>query len=88
MKTIKSKLKSTRITRDRASDALKYTSALDMALTVFEKTLAGVPIPGLKGAVGGIFELANGVSARWLIVLSCSAVHKYPDAISNLGGCP
>jgi hypothetical protein len=33
--------------------------ALKLALTVFEKTLDGVPNPGLKGAVGGFLELAK-----------------------------
>jgi hypothetical protein len=28
-------------------------------LIVFEKTLDGVPIPGIKGSVGGILELAK-----------------------------
>jgi hypothetical protein len=37
-----------------------------MALTVLEKTLDGVPVPGLKGAIGGFLELAKAteVSAR------------------------
>jgi hypothetical protein len=30
-----------------------------LALTVFEKTLDGVPIPGLKGLIAGILELAK-----------------------------
>ena len=60
MKTIKSKLQSSRITGDPAVNALKYTwPALKLALTVLEKTLDGVPIPGLKGAIGGFLELAN-----------------------------
>jgi hypothetical protein len=57
MNNIKSKL---RITRDPAVNALEYTwPALKLALTVFEKTLNGVPIPGLKGAIGGFLELAK-----------------------------
>jgi hypothetical protein len=40
-------------------NALKYTwPALKLALTVLEKTLDGVPIPGLKGTIGGFLELA------------------------------
>jgi hypothetical protein len=61
LNTIKSKL---RITGD---PALEYTwPALKLALTVLEKTLDGVPIPGLKGAIGGFLELAKTaeVSAR------------------------
>jgi hypothetical protein len=38
--------------------------ALKLALTVFEKTLNGVPIPGLKGAVGGILILGNAEEVR------------------------
>jgi hypothetical protein len=55
MNTIKCKL---RITTDLTVNALKYTwPALKLALTVLEKTLDGVPIPGLKGAIGGFLEL-------------------------------
>jgi hypothetical protein len=64
LNTIKSKL---RIASDPAVDALEYTwPALKLALTVLEKTLDGVPIPGLKGAIGGFLELAKTteVSAR------------------------
>jgi hypothetical protein len=64
LNTIKSKL---RITGDPAVNALEYTwPALKLALTVLEKTLDGVPIPGLKGAIGGFLELAKTtqVSAR------------------------
>src|ERR1700691_664134 len=64
LNTIKSKL---RITRDPAVNALEYTwPALKLALTALEKTLDGVPIPGLKGAIGGFLELAKTaeVSAR------------------------
>jgi hypothetical protein len=57
LKTIKSKLQSSRITDDPAVSALKYTwPALKLALTVLEKTL---PILGLKGAIGGFLELAK-----------------------------
>jgi hypothetical protein len=60
LKTIKSNLQSLRITSDPAVNALKYTwPALKLALTVLEKTLDGVPIPGLKGAIGGFLELAK-----------------------------
>ena len=61
LNTIKSKLG---ITGD---PKLEYTwPALKLALTVLEKTLDGVPIPGLKGAIGGFLELAKTaeVSAR------------------------
>jgi hypothetical protein len=60
LKTIKSKLQSSRITDNPAVSALKYTwPALKLALTVLEKTLDGVPILGLKGAIGGFLELAK-----------------------------
>ena len=62
LKNIASKLKSRRTTHDQLEviDALKHAwPALKLALTVFEKTLDGVPIPGLKGAIGGILELAK-----------------------------
>jgi hypothetical protein len=62
--TIKSKLQSLRITDDPAVNALKYTwPALKLALTVLKKTLDGVPIPGLKGAIGGFLELAETAEA-------------------------
>ncbi|KIM87812.1 hypothetical protein PILCRDRAFT_262044 [Piloderma croceum F 1598] len=64
LKTIKSNLQSLRITSDPAVNALKYTwPALKLALTVLEKTLDGVPIPGLKGAIGGFLELAKTAEA-------------------------
>ncbi|KIM77067.1 hypothetical protein PILCRDRAFT_12252 [Piloderma croceum F 1598] len=45
-------------------NALEYTwLALKLALTVLEKTLDGVPIPGLKGAIGGFLEIAKTVEA-------------------------
>jgi hypothetical protein len=60
LKTIGSKLKSTVITHDQATLVLKYAwPALKLALVVFQKTLNGVPIPGLKGAIGGNLELAK-----------------------------
>ena len=61
MESIKSKLKlATRSSRNRTNDGLKYAwPALKLTLTVFEKTLGGVPIPGLKGSVGGLLELAK-----------------------------
>jgi hypothetical protein len=60
-KAITSKPQSTQGTDDDpAIDALKYAwPALKMALTVLEKTLNGVPVPGLKGAIGGFLELAK-----------------------------
>jgi hypothetical protein len=64
METIKSKLQSLRIADDPAVNALKYTwPALKLALIVLEKTLDGVPIPGLKGAIGGFLELAETAEA-------------------------
>ena len=60
MQSIKSKFKSSKHPHDQAIDGLKYAwPALKLALTVFEKTLDGVPIPGLKGSIGGFLELAN-----------------------------
>lgn len=60
MDALKAKREAKKIARDRAKVALKCAwPALKLALTVFEKTLDGVPIPGLKGAVGGILELAK-----------------------------
>ena len=72
--TLKSKLRSNWITRDQANNALKSAwPALKLALTVLDKTLGAVPIPGLKGAVGGILVLskAEEVSAR---VTGCALV--------------
>jgi hypothetical protein len=59
---LKSKLGSKNIIPDlnQAKNSLKYAwPALRLALTVFEKTLDSAPIPGLKGTVGGILELAK-----------------------------
>lgn len=57
---LKSKLGSKSTIPDQAKNSLKYAwPALRLALTVFEKTLDGAPIPGLKGTVGGILELAK-----------------------------
>jgi len=54
LKTVKSKLQSSRITSDPAVKALKYKwPALKLAPTVLEKTLGSVPIPGLQGAIAG-----------------------------------
>jgi hypothetical protein len=51
---------STKAAVKRSKESLTYAwPALRLALTVFEKTLDGVPIPGLKGAVGGILVLAK-----------------------------
>lgn len=55
-----SKLKPTRNTSVQGIDALKYAwPALRLTLTTFEKILDGVPIPGLKGAIGGFLELVK-----------------------------
>ena len=76
MKTIKSTLQSSRIAGDPTVNALKYTwPALKLALTVLEKILDGVPIPGLKGAIGGFLELAQTAEvsgSNWATVCSCS----------------
>ena len=57
---LKSKLKSNWTAHDRLNSPLQCAwPALKLALTVFEKTLDGVPIPGLKGLIGGILELAK-----------------------------
>ena len=48
------------ITPDRLNTPLQCAwPALKLSLTVFEKTLDGVPIPGLKGLIGGILQLAK-----------------------------
>jgi hypothetical protein len=50
------------------NSGLKYTwPALKLALNVFEKTLDGVPIPGLKGSVGGILVLAKAEEVSTLL---------------------
>jgi hypothetical protein len=73
--SIVSKLKPTRNTPVQAIDALKYAwPALRLTLTTFEKVLAGVPIPGLTGAIGGFLELAkngevSGSANNWAILL-------------------
>jgi len=55
-----SKLKSKWIAHNRKISPLECAwPALKLALIVFEKTLDGVPIPGIKGSVGGILELAK-----------------------------
>ena len=74
LQTLKSKLKSK---SDQANNAVKYSwPALKLALTVFEKTLNGIPIPGLKGALGGFLELAKAeeVSERVTILVTASRV--------------
>ena len=92
LKTITSKLKSTIITRDQATLALKYAwPALRLALIVFEKTLNGVPIPGLKGAIGGILELAKTTevstrATKWPVM--CSGAHNWPGIDPQCRGCP
>jgi hypothetical protein len=83
-KTITSKLQSTQITGNDPtidSDVLKYTwPALKLALTVFEGILDGVPIPGLKGAIGGFLELVKAaeVSARVTNWATCTVAHRCP----------
>ena len=58
--SLKSKLKSKWIASDQLNSQLQCAwPALKLALTVFEKTLDGVPIPGLKGSIGGILELVK-----------------------------
>ena len=60
MQSIKSKFKLSKHPHDQAIDGLQYAwPALRLALTVFEKTLDGVPIPGLKGSIGGFLQLAK-----------------------------
>jgi len=94
LKAITSKLKSTIITHDRATLALKYAwPALKLALIVFEKTLDGVPIPGLKGAIGGILELAKTTEVRvkatqWPVTRTCSRAHDWLGINPECGGCP
>jgi hypothetical protein len=59
-----SKLKSKWIAHNRKISPLECAwPALKLALIVFEKTLDGVPIPGIKGSVGGILELAKNEEA-------------------------
>ena len=76
MKTIKSTLQSSQIAGDPTVNALKYTwPTLKLALTVLEKTLDGVPIPGLKGTISGFLELAQTAEVsgtNWATVRSCS----------------
>jgi hypothetical protein len=63
---------STKSAVKQSKESLTYAwPALRLALTVFEKTLDGVPIPGLKGAVGGILVLSKSeeVSLELLSVL-------------------
>jgi hypothetical protein len=89
MQSIKSKLKSSK-PHDQAIDGLKYAwPALRLALTVFEKTLDGVPIPGLKGSIGGFLELAKvaEVCAERLIPQSCSISDSSTGVNPELGGC-
>ena len=74
LRTLRLKLKSK---SDQANNAAKYSwPALKLALTVFEKTLSGIPIPGLKGALGGFLELAKAeeVSARMTIFVTAARV--------------
>lgn len=60
--------------RDQAKQALKNAwPALKLTLTVLEKTLDGVPIPGLKGAVGGFLELAKIQEVRLKAIYSSHA---------------
>jgi len=92
LNAITSKLKSTIITHDRTTLALKYAwPALKLALIVFEKTLDGVPIPGLKGAIGGILELAKTTevsikATQW--PATCSRTHNWLGIDPECGGCP
>jgi hypothetical protein len=70
MQSIKSKFKSSKHPHDQAIGGLKYSwPALKLALTVFEKTLDGVPIPGLKGSIGGFLELTK-------VAEVCRATHS------------
>jgi hypothetical protein len=93
-KTITSNLQSMQITGDDPaidSGVLKYTwPALKLALTVLEKTLDGVPIPGLKGAIGGFLELtkATEVSARTTNWATRTVTHRCLGIDPELKGCP
>jgi hypothetical protein len=91
LKTITSELAGT----TPSFDSLKHTwPALRLALTVLEKTLNGVPIPGLKGAIGGFLELAKTeeVSARAVnrarIGPRRTFAHNYTGVDPELGGYP
>jgi hypothetical protein len=75
---------------NQAIDGLTYAwPALKLALTIFEKTLDGVPIPGLKGSIVGFLELSKivEVCAERSFPRSCRFAHKYPDNHPELGGC-
>ncbi|KIM82294.1 hypothetical protein PILCRDRAFT_8104 [Piloderma croceum F 1598] len=90
-KTITSKLQLTQITGDDPtidSDVLKYTwPALKLALTVFEGILDGVPIPGLKGAIGGFLELVKAAEkhvANLTRILKCwSGAKELPPELET-----
>ncbi|KIM75857.1 hypothetical protein PILCRDRAFT_662422 [Piloderma croceum F 1598] len=85
IKTIKSKLQSSRITGDPAVNALKHAwPALKLALTVLEKTLDGVPIPGLKGAIGGFLELANTAEASIKNSEDVLELQKHVTKLTNI----
>jgi hypothetical protein len=91
LESIKTKLKLTKRPRDKTIDGLTYAwPAFKLALTVFEKTLDGVPIPGLKGSIGGFLELAKiaEVCAEQPCPQSCLPAYKYRDVHPELGGCP
>jgi hypothetical protein len=90
MQSIKSKFKSIKHPRNQAIDGLKYAwPALRLALTVFEKTLDGVPIPGLKGSIGGFLELAKAaeVCVEQLIPQCCPLPDRSTGVDPELGGC-
>ena len=87
MQSIKSKLKSSKQPHDQAIDGKYAWPALKLALTVFEKTLDGVPIPGLKGSIGGFLEIAN-IAEVCAVILRCySITHRYTDINTKQGGC-
>jgi len=75
---------STKAAVKRSQESLTYAwPALRLALTVLEKTLDGVPIPGLKGAVGGILVLSK---SEEVAIQNLEDVRELQKQISVLSG--
>ena len=63
-------------------------SALRLALTIFEMTLDGIPIPGLKHKVGGILMLAKMEEVSKITWIVVSSTNNGPDIDPEFRGCP
>jgi hypothetical protein len=45
--------------QSRSDGTIPWLNSVKFALALFEKTLESVPVPGLKGAVGGVLKIID-----------------------------